>query len=69
MSTMLPSVASISRERRVRTIRRVLEEHGPLFSADQLRIVGCNCGFIVPRTVMFGTAAHRDHLAARLVDA
>lgn len=61
MNASLPSQERPARERRERAVRRVLDDH-------RRTEVGCVCGWKFPRGLI-GFAAHRDHLAARVVEA
>lgn len=62
----LPSRATEMRERRLRSIRLVLDRHSRVLSGERDTVLGCGCGWSVPNGLS-GYSAHRDHLAAELV--
>lgn len=68
---MLPSGVREARERKVRAIRKLLEEHREVVTLDASppRTVGCSCGWPTPTSATFGGPAYRAHLAERIVDA
>lgn len=67
MTATLPSLATDTRERRVRAIRRLLHDHIALLD-EQDRVMACECGWVKPRALFGGRVAHTDHVAALVAD-
>ena len=65
MTYALPGRASEQRDRRIRAIRRVLDEHPRILSGERDAVLGCRCGWTCPNGLS-GHVAHRDHVADQL---
>jgi hypothetical protein len=66
VTATLPSLVRVSREQRVRQIRRLLHLHR-LIQNDRPHS-GCGCGWHPAAYLEDGWPAYRDHVADRLAD-